>query len=626
MNRAGQYEEALQMVEQCIALKEQSYTQFGALAAAYGEKSQILASLGCFQEALLFDDKAITEAQRFARLGHRASQEEVWIYQVNRGCLYLRVGRVDEAEQLLKKALPNIDPRRRVYQMFAKDALEEIRQWRLHVPSSHHQLDWRWIERYRELDAYDAYWWWAQAGPFTEEEQLQWDQIYRLDMDEGTKEQLGKLITQSRQRELAAVIAEQREPHLYYPALDITEVRKHVTGLLQLDAEISQEEPNAIVRRLYHGTIQEEVHFLRLIEATYEGNNERFWELTHLLNPIPTEEEMAVALAGVSQVLKQGLSRSDTVEVSQRLIRLLCEYFHLSLDLSSSDEETQTLQKGHSSPSQLQRLITAQTAKRFFEAVLRDSGYAGWRVIIDPKTSGPRVETGLRQLFLPDEPLSLERIQHYLAHELAGHVARAVAGETSLLGLLGINTKGYMPTEEGLALYQERYVAQIHGQVFDDSVVWMGTLAVGLASGAVSPPQTFLSLYHFFEAFHFLARIVECMDKDIQIAREKAQRAALVTCLRTYRGVPDLEKAGVCYTKDVVYLRGLRRIEEAATRDEAVLDRLAIGKIALELLPEAQELGIVVPQQTLRKLAFASDLDTYILTFEASEPHSVKDA
>jgi transcriptional regulator with XRE-family HTH domain/tetratricopeptide (TPR) repeat protein len=626
LNRIGRYEEALQMVEQCIALKEQGYTQFGALAAAYGEKSQILASLGRFREALLFDDKAITEIQRFARLGHSASQEEVWIYHVNRGCLYLRVGRVDEAEQLLKEALPNIDPRRSVYQMFAKDALEEIRQWRLQVPSSHHQLDWRWIERYRTLDAYDAYWWWAQSGPFTEEEHLQWDQRYRPDMDEGTKEQLGTLISQTRQRELAAAVAEQREPHLCYPALDVEKVRTHITGLLQLDAEINQKEPNALVRRFYHGTIQEEVNFLRLIEATSEGNTERFWELTQLLNPIPTKDEMNVALAGVSQVLKQGLSDPDTTEVSQHLIHLLHENLHLSLDLLSDEEETQTSQKEHSSLFQPLHLVSAQTAKRFFEAILHESGDAEWQVIVDPKTSGPRVETGLRQLFLPDEALSLERIQHYLAHELAGHVARAVAGEMSLLGLLGINTKGYMPTEEGLALYQERHVAQLHGHTFDDSVVWMGTLAVGLACGVVTPPQTFLSLYNFFEVFHLLSRLVEHFDKDRETAQEKARRAALITCLRTYRGVPDLEKAGICYTKDVVYLRGLRLIEEAATRDEVILDQLAVGKIALELLPDVQELGIVPPQQTLRKLAFASDLDTYILTFEASKPHSLKDA
>ena len=43
-----------------------------------------------------------------------------------------------------------------------------------------------------------------------------------------------------------------------------------------------------------------------------------------------------------------------------------------------------------------------------------------------------------------------------VSHELAGHVARSIAGESSLLGLLGMSTKGYLVTEEELADYYER--------------------------------------------------------------------------------------------------------------------------------------------------------------------------
>ena len=35
----GSHEEALQMIEQSISLKEQGYVYVGALAASYGEKS-----------------------------------------------------------------------------------------------------------------------------------------------------------------------------------------------------------------------------------------------------------------------------------------------------------------------------------------------------------------------------------------------------------------------------------------------------------------------------------------------------------------------------------------------------------------------------------------------------------
>jgi tetratricopeptide (TPR) repeat protein len=627
LNRAGEHEEAFEVIERCITLKEQGYTQFGALAPAYGEKSQVLVELGRFQEALLFDEKAFAEVQHLASLGHRPSQEEVWIYQVNRACLYLRIGRIDEAEHLLREALPNIHSRRRVYRMFAENALEEIERWRSRATLPYHQLDWRWIERYRDLDSYDAFWWWAQAGPFNQEEQQRWDQLYRPGIDEATKEQLGGLIAQSRQRELASAIAEQRQPHLHYPALDIKEVRTRIAGLQQLDREINQQEPNAIVRRLYHGAIEDEVCFLRMIEATYEGDSGRFWELSQSLNPIPTPEEMNYALAGVRSVLLQGLSRPELADVCQRLIYLLHEQFHLSFDLTHSDEEAQELRKaGAETSTQPQQKVMAQAARRFFEAVLNESGYKGWQVVIDPKTSGPRVETGLRQLFLPDAPLSLERLKHYISHELAGHVSRAVNGENSVLGLLGMNTKDYMPTEEGLALYQERQVAALHGQEFDDSILWVGALATGLASGAVAPAQTFLSLFTFFEIFHLLSRLVERYDDDMQIAQEKARKAALATCLRTFRGVPDLTQAGVCYTKDIVYLRGIRLIEDAVAKDATVLDQLMVGKVALVHLPDLRELGIVAPPQLLRKLAYDPDLEAHILSFKLPQDRFPEDA
>jgi hypothetical protein len=172
--------------------------------------------------------------------------------------------------------------------LLAKEALMEIEQMRC---SSHpQQLDWRWIERYRELDAYDAYWWWAHAGPFAEEEQQQWDRLFSPNLDEACKRQLGTLLAHSRDSEVEAALAEHREPLLRYPAIDIEEVRQRIAGFLELDAEIMRDEPNAIVRRLYHGTIEDELYFIRAIEATDEGNSEHSWDLNRQLNPPPTYE------------------------------------------------------------------------------------------------------------------------------------------------------------------------------------------------------------------------------------------------------------------------------------------------------------------------------------------------
>jgi hypothetical protein len=218
------------------------------------------------------------------------------MYHVNEARLTLLIGRADEAEHLLQETLPIKTQRRRIYKVFAEDALQEIENAKKASPDGKFQLDWRWVRRYRALSAYDAYWWWAPAGPFTEEERQQWEKTWTQKIDEEAKEQLREMLVQSRDRELSAARILQREPQLSYPALDITEVRQRIADFLQLDTEIAEHEPNTIVRGLYHGAIEDEVCFLRLIKTTSEGEHERFWELTQQLYPPPTSAEMQYAL------------------------------------------------------------------------------------------------------------------------------------------------------------------------------------------------------------------------------------------------------------------------------------------------------------------------------------------
>ena len=627
LNRAGRFAEALPAINHCIDLKKQGYADLDSLAASYGEKSQILAALGKFEEALRFDELAREEIARSADAGDTRSQADRWIYQVNQGRLYLLIGRADEAERLLRETLPVKTQRRRIYKVLAEKALEEIENARAASPDARFQLDWRWIRRYRRLSAYDAYWWWAAAGPFTAEEQRQWEKLFTPEVDEATKDQLREILVQSRDRELSAARAAHHEPRFSYPALDIAEVQQRIADFLQLDAEIAENEPNVVVRRLYHGAIEDEACFLRLIEATYEGEGERFWELTQQLYPRPGSAEMQYALEQVRQVLLQGLRlpeaeasgeieqgrRAARQEACQEVIAVLRDQFHLSLDLSG--EPNGDFGAAFSPPSDTP-LISAQGAKRFFEAVLQSCGYASWQVILDSNVAGPRVETGLQQVFLPAEPIPLDELREYVSHELAGHVARSIAGESSLLGLLGMSTKGYMVTEEGLADYYERQAVAVHGDPVDDSGIWLGTLAIGLAGGVMAPAQTFSSLLALFEPFLLLYRLLWRDDEDRQTAERRAQRNAFTRCLRTFRGVPDLARAGICNTKDGVYLRGRWLIDQAVAQDETVLDRLAVGKVAYELLPELEKLGITAPAQSFRALVLDPDLDAYILSFD----------
>ncbi len=121
-----------------------------------------------------------------------------------------------------------------------------------------------------------------------------------------------------------------------------------------------------------------------------------------------------------------------------------------------------------------------------------------------------------------------------------------------------------------------------------------------------------------------LRRRLRRSNEDVQTAQQRAREVALSRCLRTFRGVPDLERARVFFGKDVVYLRGLRLIERAVAQDETILDHLTVGKVALEHLPDLQELGIVSSPQLLRKLAHDPDLEAYVLSFEQMEEQTTQ--
>ncbi len=586
-------------------------------------------ALGRFREALLFDEKAMAEIQRCIHAGDGTSQEEAPIYAVNRGRLYLRLGRINEAEHILQQALPCISAPRRKYGMFAKEALEEIRQWRQRTGGSQHQLDWRWVERFRDLSAHSSTWWLTWAGPFTEEEQREWDRLFVFPFNEAVKAPLEQLMKSSRERELEAAIREQREPRLRYPALPIEEIQREINGLEQLSEDVGQQEPNAIVRRLYQEVIEEELDYLHLLEATYEENTERFWQYNLRLFPLPGIDDMNYAFAHITSLLRQGAAVPELASVSQQIEEMLQTRFHLSSDPGQDDMEEwerPAAPPDNATPTEAEpeRKISAQAVKRFFESVLQESGYDEWRVVIDLNTTGARVSPGARHLILPEHQFTLAEVHHLFSHEFAGHAARFMAGEHSLLGLLGIHTRNYLPTEEGLALYHDRQEAQRSGRDFnDEGLRWM-TFAVGLASGIMTPPQTFLALFTFFEALTFLHGRLRYPHVERQKTQAYAHSYALSLCLRIYRGVPNLNRAGVCFLQDALYFHGLRQIEQAVAEDETVLERLAVGACALEDLPALQELGIIAPPPALRKLAAAWDLDAYILSFD-EKPEKQRD-
>jgi hypothetical protein len=502
------------------------------------------------------------------------------------------------------------------HSVFNRETREKIERWRQQATPPEQQIDRRWVERYRKLVAYDSYWWLTWAGPFTQEEQKLWDSLFMPSIDEARKVQLAPFLKKSRERELEAALEQQREPSLRYPAIDIAEIHYHIGELLRLNKEIEAGEPHPLVRRLYHEVIEDELNYMFMIEATYEGDTERFWEYNLRLFPPPMVEEMEDAFTDVRHILAQGFTHPETVEIARRFDEFLRTRLLLSFDDNDLKNDIKEVQPPSTSsfPGPEQKL-SAQAARCFFEEMFRECGYDSWQAQLDPNARGARIEQGLRCLFLPEKDFSLTEVRHLLSHELLGHVARLVAGERSPLGLLGIYTRNSMPTEEGLALYYERQIAALHGQTVSDSGIRNGTFAIGLASGIVTPPQSFLSILTFFELFSLLTSLVASPNAERQKAQQQGRAFASTMCLRAFRGVPDLQRTGVCYCQDAIYLRGLRLIQREVAQNPDILDYLAVGVIGSDLLPDMQSLGITAVPQPLRELAYDPDLDAYIMSF-----------
>ena len=133
-------------------------------------------------------------------------------------------------------------------------------------------------------------------------------------------------------------------------------------------------------------------------------------------------------------------------------------------------------------------MLSPVVAKQFFEAVLEEYGFSGWRVQLDHATNNFRIEANVQTLFLPAyKPLSLARVRELLGHEVEFHVLRAEAGKRTPLALLAEGTRNFLTIDEGIAVYYDQQTAQTQNQALDETSMstWIGTLATGLAAGVL---------------------------------------------------------------------------------------------------------------------------------------------
>jgi hypothetical protein len=622
----GDLEAAAKAMQGCLELKEAGYSWPNSLAVSYGNWAQLLAAKGCFRQALDYRGRALQIVERMIEQGDNALLEEKGMQLIEGGEISLLLGRFEEARQSFEEGMRLVGGTgRRYYIDQARDGLRAVEEQLRDNPQR--QLDWRWFPTYHRLASFDAIHWLSQAaGPFTVEEQEEWDELGGRYDDEATKKRVSALVAQSRKRELAACLEGGREPHFHYPAIPVHEIQTRANEFMALREAIARGEKNSVVRRLYLEAIDERLDEIHLVEAAARGDDEAFWACMQRLFAKPTPQEMTVAIRELTTFAQRGLRRSETREVSQDLLRLLQQWRAVPAepprpepdrgeeDLTAVDNEQQHLIPGQNG----QRLFSPGTVRRFFDHLFHEYGIP-YQAVLDPISTSERIDHNLRKLFLPAEKwVSLARIREMLAHEFEQHIFRALNGARSPLALLSSGTRGYLETEEGLATYYALEVSRLLDPQTQPKL-WIGTLATGLASGAICPPLPFSALYQVFRAIKLLTDLLAGKQASRAKLLEDAHTYAQNRCLRTFRGVSDLTRQGICSTKDILYQRGYFAVAARLQEDPTRFDRLMVGAVGLHQLDDLAELGIIAPPTSHRRLATALDLERYVMQF-AEDP------
>lgn len=614
----GLLEEARQAMEECLKLKEAGLAWTNSLAVSYGDYGQLLGQLGHYQDALIYSDRAFQVVQKNIDNGDTSAQQEKGMQLVDKGKLLLLLGRLDEAKELFTEGISLVeDTARSIYKDHAEEGLQIIEAW--HRENPRHQLDWRWYPEYHQLVSYDDITWLTQAGPFSDQERQEWESLIDRRENVEVSKRMSAIVVQSRKRELAKSLEEQREPSFHYPLIPYQEVQSRLADLLLLQTEIERNEPNILVRRLYKDAIEERINELKLVIATYKGDDDVFWIHSQQLAEKPTLVEMQIALSQLLFRVRQGGGYTYTQELSDIILQKL-EQWQLtplvySFEASGCERKAMVSMEQHGpTTNTVQQMFPDYVTQNFFEAVFRDYQF-NWTVVVDPAATSERVDLNRHRLVLTGKPMSSVKIRELLAHEIEIHVFRSSSGAKSPLAILSSGLQGYLDTEEGVATsYVEQAIRQGLG-IEPKPKLWIGTLACGLASGVGCSPLSFRELLLFIESVSLLVDLLDRNEVPLTQLQEKARRYAENRCLRTYRGVTNLERRGICSNKDTYYLRGFLKVCQELERDPRIFDKLMIGSVGLHHLADLAELGITKPSVAHKHLGADPELDKYIAQF-----------
>ncbi len=602
----GNLLESQEAIEESIRLKKASAALPHSVAISLSEYSQVLAAQGHNRQALDYNGEAVSIMERAIEDGNTTLNSELGMLLIERADIYQQQARLAEAKQLLERAVELIVDKRKSFREKAESQIKEIRI--ITETTQHYQLDKKWFARYHDLTSFDDLAWHAHAGPFTDEEQEEWNSLYPRRNEKEISDRTAALIVQSRQREFTRSQEEHHAPTLYYPMIPLDEVQHRITGFEQLQKEIDTQESNAIVRALYTEAIWENLTLLHQCEATALRDQGAVWRGHLDLYGKPETQEMMIALQPFCSMLLRAQQHEQAGPLAQGLLAQFRSWGLSPEELAAIHPLIPKLEAAEAKlQAQEKQTFSHEVVRRFFQDVFaKEYHTTEWHVAIAPARDYTYVDIDSRTVFLPPRSLTVDKVRDLLAEEIEVHAYRSMSGQRSPLALLSSGLAKYKTTEEGLANHYVQQVSlQMHGK--SKSKSWISTLCIGLACGVMTPQHSFIELCDFLEKAFLANRLYTEGDETREEMLAEARDEAWTRVARIFRGIPNLNEKGICSLRDRIYLQGYMDVLHYLEQREE--QRLFVGKTKIEDLDMLAELNILTPYYPHQHLA----LDPHLL-------------
>jgi len=199
-----------------------------------------------------------------------------------------------------------------------------------------------------------------------------------------------------------------------------------------------------------------------------------------------------------------------------------------------------------------------QTVKKL-EDYLKENKLTRWKIKVGEQRASDIAVSKGNSIFLRDGVEFTEnRLKAVIAHEIETHIYRLENGRLENYKIFEIGTAGYLETEEGLAIYNQKQL----GIPLGEKDVWPALRVIGIY---LADEMGFAELFAFMKENYGLS-----------------DETAWSICSRSKRGLIDTDRK-IAFTRDLVYLKGYNLVKDHLDKNpKDGIKNLYIGKIQVK--------------------------------------------